>query len=174
MSSLNRVFLMGNLTRDPELRTLPSGTSVCNFGLAVNRRYTTSSGEDREEVCFVDIEAWGRQAETTAKFLSKGRPALIEGRLKQDRWEDSETGQSRSRMLVRADRVQFLSSGGGGGGDGGGSQGGGGGSSRQEDRGFSGNPQSQQSQPPQQQPRKNEPDENPYEEINQDEDDIPF
>ncbi|MCF7854718.1 MAG: single-stranded DNA-binding protein [Candidatus Pacebacteria bacterium] len=109
MSSLNKVFLMGNLTRDPELRQTPGGASVCTFGIAVNRRYKTSQGEDREETCFVDIETWGRQAETCHQHLRKGAPALVEGRLQQDRWEDKETGQARSRLLVRALQVQFLS-----------------------------------------------------------------
>ncbi len=99
---------MGNLTRDPELRQLPTGTSVANFGLAMNRRYKTREGEDREETCFVDIEVFGRQAETTNTYLSKGSSALVEGRLRLDQWEDKQSGQKRSRLLVNADRVQFL------------------------------------------------------------------
>ncbi|MFO7821255.1 MAG: single-stranded DNA-binding protein [Lentisphaeria bacterium] len=110
MASLNKVFLIGNLTRDPELRQLPSGVSVCKFRIAVNRRFTTSQGEEREETCFVDIESWGRQAETSNRYLSKGRPVLIEGRLQQDTWQDANTGENRSRMLVRARQVQFLGS----------------------------------------------------------------
>ncbi len=108
MASLNKVFLLGNLTRNPDLRYTTGGAAVCKFGLAVNRRYSTSSGEDREETCFVDIEIWGRQAETCDKYLNKGAPALIEGRLQYDQWEDRETGKKRSRLLVRAERVQFL------------------------------------------------------------------
>lgn len=110
MASMNKVLLMGNLTRDPELRNTSSGQAVANFGLAMNRRFRTSQGEDREETCFVDIEAWGRQGETCARYLRKGSPALVEGRLRYDQWEDRESGQKRSRLLVRANRVQFLGS----------------------------------------------------------------
>ena len=109
MASLNKVFLFGNLTRDPDVRYTSGGTAVCNLGLAVNRRYTTSQGEDREEVCFVDIEVWGKQAEACGNYLSKGAPALVEGRLRFDQWDDRETGRKRSKLLVRADRVQFVS-----------------------------------------------------------------
>ena len=108
MASLNKVFLMGNLTRDPELRHTTSGSALCVFGLASSRRYVTSRGEEREDVCFVDVEVWGRQAESCQNYLTKGAPALIEGRLQFDQWEDRETGSRRSRLLVRADRVQFL------------------------------------------------------------------
>lgn len=110
MASFNKVILMGNLTRDPELKTLPSGTTLTNFGIAVNRRYRTSAGEDREDVCFVDVEVFGRQAETSAQYLRKGAPALIDGRLRMDQWEDRDSGQRRSRLLVNAERVQFLGS----------------------------------------------------------------
>lgn len=108
MASLNKVFLMGNLTRDPELRNTNSASTLCVFGLASNHRYVTSSGEERDEVCFVDVEVWGRQAESCQNYLTKGAPALVEGRLQYDQWEDRETGGRRSRLLVRADRVQFL------------------------------------------------------------------
>jgi len=108
MASLNKVYLMGNVTRDPQLRHTPGGSAVCAFGLAVNRRYSTAQGEDREEVCFVDIEAWGKQAEPCANYLGKGAPVLIEGRLRYDQWDDRETGKKRSRLTVWADRVQFL------------------------------------------------------------------
>lgn len=90
---------------------MPSGTSVCNFRLAVDRRYKTGQGEDREETCFIDIESWGRQAETCSRYLSKGRAVLIEGRLQQDEWKDAQTGEARRRLLVRALQVQFLGSG---------------------------------------------------------------
>jgi single-strand DNA-binding protein len=110
MATLNRVFLMGNLTRDPEVRYTPKGTAIAKLGMAVNRVYTTDSGEQKEEVTYVDVEVWGRQAETCKEYLSKGRPILIEGRLRMDSWEDKETHQKRSRMLVVADRVQFLGS----------------------------------------------------------------
>jgi len=105
--SLNKVILLGNLTRDPELKYLPSGTAVAEFGLALNRRFRGQDGQQREEVCFVDIQVFGRQAETSAEYLSKGRQALIEGRLKLDQWE-TQDGQKRSKMRVCADRVQFI------------------------------------------------------------------
>lgn len=108
MASYNRVILMGNLTRDPELKFLPSGTSVANFGLAMNERYTDrQSGEQKESVCFVDVEAWGRQAEIANEYLSKGRPVFIEGALKFDSWE-TEDGSKRSKLSVRAFRIQFI------------------------------------------------------------------
>ena len=107
MASYNRVILMGNLTRDPELRYTPSGAPVCSFDLAVNRSYTTQSGERRDEVCYVTIVAWSKQAETCAEYLKKGRGALVEGRLTQRSWETPD-GQKRSKHEVVADRVQFL------------------------------------------------------------------
>ena len=107
MANLNRVFLIGNLTRDPELRYIPSGSAVANFGLATNRVYTTQDGERKEDVCFVDIVAWSKTAENCANYLSKGRPVFIEGRLQLDTWE-TEDGQKRSKLKVVADRVQFL------------------------------------------------------------------
>ena len=108
MASYNRVILMGNLTRDPEMRYLPSGTAVTNFGLAMNERYTDrQTGEQRENTCFVDIEAWGRQAEIANEYLSKGRPVFIEGALKFDSWE-AEDGSKRNRLSVRAFRIQFI------------------------------------------------------------------
>src|SRR5919197_6301320 len=110
MASLNKVILLGNLTRDPELRYAPNGTPVATFGLATNHR--TGQGEERkEEVCFVDIVAFGRQAETASEYLSKGRMALIEGRLQWRSWEGQD-GQKRSKHEVIADRVQFMSRGG--------------------------------------------------------------
>ncbi len=107
MANFNRVILMGNLTRDPELRYTPAGSPVCNFDLAVNRSYTTQAGERRDEVCYITIVAWGKQAETCAEFLSKGRTTLVEGRLSQRSWETPE-GQKRSKHEVVADRVQFV------------------------------------------------------------------
>jgi len=104
----NKVLLMGNLTRDPEVRYTPKGTAIANLGLAVNRSYTAENGEHKEEVTFVDIEVWGRQAETAGQYLSKGRPVFVEGRLKLDSWEDKESGQKRNRLKVVAERVQFL------------------------------------------------------------------
>ena len=117
MANLNKVMLIGNLTRDPELRYLQSGTAVCDFGLAVNRNFKTSSGEQREEVLFVDITAWGRQAEVVSEFLQKGRPVFVEGRLKLDQWT-TDDGQKRSKMNVVMENFQFLDSRGGGGGGG--------------------------------------------------------
>ena len=108
MASYNKVLLMGNLTRDPEVRYTPKGTALANLGIAVNRVWTTESGEQKEEVTFVDIEVWGRQAETAGQYLSKGRPVFVEGRLKLDSWEDKESGQKRNKLKVVAERVQFL------------------------------------------------------------------
>jgi len=108
MASYNKVLLMGNLTRDPEVRYTPKGTALANLGLAVNRVWTTESGEQKEEVTFVDIEVWGRQAETAGQYLAKGRPVFVEGRLKLDSWEDKESGQKRNKLKVVAERVQFL------------------------------------------------------------------
>ena len=106
MASFNKVILLGNLTRDPELRYTPSGTPVTTFGLAVNRR-SGQGDERREEVCFVDIVAFGREAETASEFLSKGRPVLIEGRLQWRSWEGQD-GQKRSKHEVVAERIQFM------------------------------------------------------------------
>src|SRR5688572_4182866 len=119
MPSLNKVFLMGNLTRDPELRVTPKGTPICQFSLAINRKFKMESGESREEVIFVDIEAWGRQGETIAKFVTKGRPLFVEGRLKLDQWEDKNTKEKRSRMRVVLEQFEFLGDSRGGAGGGG-------------------------------------------------------
>ena len=108
MANFNKVLLMGNLTRDPEVRYTPKGTAIANIGLAVNRVWTTESGEKKEEVTFVDVEVWGRQAETIGQYMSKGRPIFIEGRLKLDSWDDKETGQKRSKMKVVCEGFQFL------------------------------------------------------------------
>lgn len=107
MPNINRVFLAGHLTRDPELKYTQSGLAVCAFGLAVNRKFTTKDGGDTEEVLFVDVTAFGRQGETTSEYLSKGDPAFIEGRLKLDQWTDKE-GRQRSKVHVVAQNVQFL------------------------------------------------------------------
>ncbi len=126
MPNLNKVLLMGNLTRDPEIKYTPKGTAVAEIGLAVNRVYSTDQGEKREEVTFVDVELWGRQAEIAGEYLKKGRPVFIEGRLKLDTWDDKQTGQKRSKMRVVGENLQFLGNREGGGGGGGGSMGGGG------------------------------------------------
>ena len=107
MASFNKVILMGNLTRDPELRYTPSGAPVCNFDLAVNRSYTTQGGERRDEVCYITIVVWGKQAETCGEYLGKGRTVLVDGHLQQRSWETPE-GQKRSKHEVVAERVQFL------------------------------------------------------------------
>jgi len=108
MASLNKVFLIGRLTRDPELRYIPSGTAVSNFSMAISRVYTVpQSGEKKEEVCFVRVVAWGRQAETCSQYLSKGRLVFVDGRLQYRTWE-TQDGQKRSTLEVRAERVQFL------------------------------------------------------------------
>lgn len=106
MANFNKVFLMGNMTRDPELRYTPSGTPVCEFGLAVNRRYTTSAGEQREETCFVDVSMWGRRGVVVSEYFTKGKPIFVEGRLKYDSW-DSADGR-RSKLTVVAEDFQFM------------------------------------------------------------------
>ena len=108
MASYNKVLLMGNLTRDPEMKYLPSGTAVANFGMAISERYTDrQSGEQRENVCFVDVEAWDRQAEVVNEYLSKGSPVFIDGSLKFESWE-TEDGTKRSKLKVRLIRFQFI------------------------------------------------------------------
>ena len=108
MASYNKVILMGNLTRDPEVKFLPNGTAVANFGLAVNESYTDrQTGEQRESVCFVDVEAWGRQAEVVGEYFTKGRPILVDGSLKYDSWE-ADDGTKRNRLRVRLQRFQFV------------------------------------------------------------------
>jgi len=110
MASFNRVILVGNLTRDPELRYTPKGTAVARLTLAVNRTYTTESGEKKEEVSFVDVDAWGRQAEVIGQYMKKGRPLLVEGRLKQDTWEDKNTHQKQSKLKVVLEGFTFVDS----------------------------------------------------------------
>ena len=110
MASFNKVILLGNLTRDPEVRYTPKGSAVCDLGIAVNRAYTTDSGERREEVTFVDVVLWARLAEIAGEYLKKGRPVFIEGRLQMDTWDDKQTGQKRSRLRVVAENLQFLDS----------------------------------------------------------------
>jgi len=104
---INRVILMGHLTRDPALRRVGSGSAVCTLGLAVNRRYRNGDGAWQEQTTFVDVVAWGRQAEVCAQRLAKGSPILLEGRLQLDRWE-TEAGQKRSRLKVVAETIRFL------------------------------------------------------------------
>jgi single-strand DNA-binding protein len=119
MASYNKVILIGNLTRDPELRYTAKGTAIAKIGLAVNRRWRNEAGEWQEETTFVDVDAFGRQAETIGQYLKKGRPIMVEGRLKLDQWDDKATGQKRSRLGVVLENFQFLDGGNRGGGEGG-------------------------------------------------------
>ena len=109
MASLNKVLLIGNLTRDPEVRMLPSGRSVCKFGLAVNRSFKDAEGNSKDETTFVDVESFGPSGEALARFFNKGKPIFVEGRLKLDQWE-SQTGEKRSKLLVVLDNWQFVGS----------------------------------------------------------------
>lgn len=109
MPSLNKVFLMGNLTRDPEVRYTPQGTPVAEFGVAVNRVYRGKSGQQVEDTCFVDVTAWGNQAQTIEKYLRKGSPIFVEGRLTYSQWETRE-GEKRSKLRVTLENFQFLDS----------------------------------------------------------------
>lgn len=127
MANVNKVMLIGNLTRDPEIRYTPKGTAVTDVGLAVNRVRTNDQGERIEDTTFVDVTLWGRQAELAEKYLNKGRAVFIEGRLQMDSWEDKQTGQKRSRLKVVGENLQFLPDG-----RGGHHQGGGEGSSSQQ------------------------------------------
>ena len=106
---LNKVYLMGNLTADPALRYTPGGAAVCELRMAINRTFMSSSGQPREEVTFVDVTVWNKTAENCQRFLAKGSPVFVEGRLQLDQWEDRETGKRSSRLRVVADSVQFLS-----------------------------------------------------------------
>jgi single-strand DNA-binding protein len=107
MNSVNHCMLLGHLTRDPELRYTPSGTAVCQMGLALNRRWRDQAGEPQQETTFVEVTAWAKQAEVAAEYLRKGRPVVVEGRLQQDTWE-TEGGERRSRLKVVAQRITFL------------------------------------------------------------------
>ena len=108
MASLNKVLLMGNLTRNPEIRYTPGGSAVCEFGMAMNRRFMQANGQEKDETCFVDITVWGKQAESSSRFLQKGSSVFVEGRLVYDQWTEKETGNKRSRLRIYAERVQFL------------------------------------------------------------------
>ena len=121
MANVNKVILIGNVTRDPEVRHTPKGTAVTDLGIAVNRVYSSEQGEKREETTFVDVTLWGRQAELAGEYLSKGRPVYIEGRLQMDSWEDKASGQRRNKLKVVGETMQFL----GGRGEAGGSSSGG-------------------------------------------------
>lgn len=114
MASLNKVMLIGNLTRDPEIKYTPKGTAIADIGLAVNRNYTTESGEKREEVTFIDVTLWGRVAEIVGEYCKKGNPLFVEGRLQLDTWDDKATGQKRHKLKVVGDNIQLLGGGKGG------------------------------------------------------------
>lgn len=116
MASFNKVILLGNLTRDPEVRYTPKGSAVADLGLAVNRQYTLDNGEKREEVTFVDVTFWGRTAEIAGEYLKKGRPVFVEGRLQLDTWDDKQSGQKRSKLKVIGETMQLLGGKPGGGG----------------------------------------------------------
>src|ERR1700731_4733225 len=122
MASFNKVILLGNLTRDPEVRSTPKGTAVTELGMAGNRVYTAENGEKREETTFVDVTLWGRTAEIAGEYLKKGRPVFIEGRLQLDTWDDKQSGQKRSKLKVVGEGLQLLGSRPGGGGGGGGDE----------------------------------------------------
>jgi single-strand DNA-binding protein len=122
MASFNKVILLGNLTRDPEVRYTPKGTAVTELGMAVNRVYTAENGEKREETTFVDVTLWGRTAEIAGEYLKKGRPVFIEGRLQLDTWDDKTSGQKRSKLKVVGEGLQLIGSRPGGGGGGGGDE----------------------------------------------------
>lgn len=119
MASFDKTILIGNLVRDPELRVTPKGTPICQFGIAINHTYQLESGEKREEVVFLDCECWGKRGETIAKYFTKGKPILVEGRHKLEQWEDKQTKQKRSRIKIVVEQFRFVDSAKGGGGDGG-------------------------------------------------------
>ncbi len=162
MANLNKVMLIGNLTRDPELRYTPKGTAVADISLAINRVWNNEQNQKQEETVFVDVTLWGRQAELAQQYLTKGRGAYIEGRLQMDTWDDKETGKKRSKLKVIGESLQFLPDGRGAAGGGGGAQGGGGGGGQSYNRA----PQQRQG-PPQGASAA------PHDDF-QEEDDIPF
>jgi single-strand DNA-binding protein len=108
MASFNKVILIGNLTRDPELKTLPKGTTVCNLSLAVNRRWKTEAGEEKEDVYFAECKAFGKQADTIGQYVKKGHPLLVEGRLTREEWDDKKSGEKRSTTRIMIETFQFL------------------------------------------------------------------
>ncbi|WP_193210560.1 single-stranded DNA-binding protein [Luteolibacter marinus] len=166
MANLNKVMLLGNLTRDPEVRYTPKGTAVGDLGLAVNRRVSDGNGNWSDEVTFVDVTVWGTNAENAQKYLSKGRGVFIEGRLQMDTWEDKQSGQKRSKLKVVAEVLQFLPDGKGGGGSGGG------GGNYQQRSGGGGNGDDGGSQRPSGPPRGASPADSG--DFHDEDDDIPF
>src|SRR6188768_822193 len=122
MPNLNKVMLMGNLTRDPEIKYTPKGMAIAQFGIAVNRQWSNEAGEKQEEVTFIDVEMFGRKAEVVGEYFKKGKPIYVEGRLKLDSWDDKTSGQKKSKLKVVGETFEFLGgreAGGGGGGGGG-------------------------------------------------------
>lgn len=111
MAGYNKVILIGNLTRDPELRYTPKGTAIAKLGIAVNRTWRTETGEQKEEVTFIDVDAFGKQAELIGQYLKKGNPLMLEGRLRLDQWDDKQTGQKRSKLGVVMEGFQFIGGG---------------------------------------------------------------
>ena len=164
MANLNKVMLIGNLTRDPEIKYTPKGSAVADIGLAINRNYSLENGEKREETTFVDVVLWSRLAELAGQYLKKGRSVYIEGRLQLDSWDDKQTGQKRTKMRVVGEVMQFL------GGPREGGEGGGGG--EEESRGSSRPPSRPQSSSRPPAPKK--PPVDPDLEPSSEEDDIPF
>jgi single-strand DNA-binding protein len=124
MASFNKVILMGNLTRDPEVRVTPNGLTICKFTVACNRKFKGSDGQEKEEVAYVDVDSFGKQAEVISKYFGGGKPILVEGRLRQDKWEDKTTKEKRSKLMVVLEGFSFVSGGRGEGGEGGSSGGG--------------------------------------------------
>ncbi|MDF1826226.1 MAG: single-stranded DNA-binding protein [Verrucomicrobiales bacterium] len=187
MPNLNKVMLIGNLTRDPEVRYTPKGSAVTDVGLAINRNYTLDDGQRREETTFVDVTFWGRQAEVIGEYMKKGRPMYVEGRLNLDQWEDKTSGQTRTKLKVVGENFQFLGGRDDNSGGGGSQQSYGGGQPQQQQPQYQQAPPQQQPQqqappqqqaaPPQQQaapPQQPAPPQQNYEPIRDEDDDIPF
>lgn len=165
MASFNQVILLGNLTRDPQLKYLPSQTPVAEFGIACNRKFKTQSGEDKEEVTFVDCSAFGKTGELINQYFTKGKPIFIQGRLKYDSWEDKQGGGKRSKMSVIVENFQFI----------GGRDGGGGGSGGHQQEGGGGDYEQRPQRPQQSRPQNAPPPQQPFGEEQQfKDDDIPF
>ena len=153
MASLNKVMIIGNLTRDPELKYTPKGQAIADISLAVNRNYTTADGEKREEVTYLEVTFWGKQAEVLGQWMKKGRPLYVEGRLRLDSWEDKESGKKQSRLRITGEEFQFLGSKNDGSGSGGGGQYEDSGSSRSSGGNSGGY---SQNRPPQQRSKENQ------------------
>jgi single-strand DNA-binding protein len=171
MANLNKVMIMGNLTRDIELRYTPTGTAVADLGLATNRYRTADNGEKIVDVTYVDVTLWGRQAELANQYLGKGKPVFIEGRLQTDSWTDKETGKQRSKMKVVGETMQFIGapSGGGGNSSGGNNNGG---QQQQQNQPVQNSPQ--QAAPQQQSPPQGGSPANNMPDFQEEDDDIPF